>query len=157
MDSHWGTPQNPSDASLAAFGACSRHASDVPSAPHDVPPPTLPRRRPAAVCRLELMAVDHPEASPRLRAERRNQVARHGHRVHGATVDALRSRPNPKGGRGWAGHLHPATPKPWANGPTCGVGDIPSEVPKSDADTADAGDPATAPRKGDVPAATTVP
>ena len=62
---------------------------------------------------LELHCVDHAEASPRLWAEGRNEVAGLGHRVDGARVDALSSRPNPQGGAGLdrPPHLTPADRK----------------------------------------------
>jgi hypothetical protein len=81
---------------------------DVPTAPRAVLPDTLPRGLSAAVGRLELTRLDHPEAPIRLRTERRDQVARLGHEVHGATVDEGGVRPRSDPCESWVGSAAPA-------------------------------------------------
>jgi len=62
-------------------------ALDVPALSLGVGPDAFPCGRLAVVIRLKLVAVDHPEASARLRTEHRNEIAGLWHRVHGQTVD----------------------------------------------------------------------
>jgi hypothetical protein len=57
----------------------------VPRPPRGIPPDPLPRRRLAAMGRLQLVVVHHPEAVPGLDREGGDEVAGLGHR-HGPTV-----------------------------------------------------------------------
>ena len=55
---------------------------DVSATPRTVLPDAFSRGLPTAMVGLELVAVDHPKAPPRLRAEHPDEVAGRGHDVH---------------------------------------------------------------------------